>query len=152
MEAHISYRARILAAAVVAVVVALPAAAQQDKEKAPRSKPADVTRDRQPDVRTRDRQPEVRTREIFRDTDRTVIRRHAETYRVVVKPLPPGIQKQLARGKPLPPGIVQTRLSPELVRVAPRLETGYRYVIVGDNLVVLDRRNAVVDILANLFR
>ena len=39
--------------------------------------------------------PEVRTRVIFRDTDRTVISRHAETHRVVVKPLPPGIQKQL---------------------------------------------------------
>lgn len=100
----------------------------------------------------RDRQPEVRTRVIFRDTDRTVIRRQAETHRVVVKPLPPGIQKQLVRGKPLPPGIAKTRLSPELVRVAPRLEPGYTYMVVGDNLVVVDRRNTIVDILANLFR
>ena len=129
--------------AAIAVVAATPVGAQQNREKAPKAKPA---------VAERAREPEVRTRVIFRDTDRTVIRRHAETHRVVVKPLPPGIQKQLARGKPLPPGIAKTRLSPELVRVVPRLEPGYSYVIVGDNLVVVDRRNNLVDILANIFR
>lgn len=63
------------------------------------------------------------------------------------KPLPPGIQKNLARGKPLPPGIAKRYLPNGLVgQLPPR--PGYEWRIVGaDVLLVVAATQLVVGIL-----
>lgn len=60
------------------------------------------------------------------------------SYREYWRPgpaLPPGIQKNLARGKPLPPGIAKQLDSRLLVRL-PRYE-GYEWQRVGSDLVLV---------------
>jgi hypothetical protein len=66
-----------------------------------------------------------------------------------VKPLPPGIQKNLARGKPLPPGIAKRYLPGALIgQLPPR--PGYEWRIVGaDVLLVVAATQLVVGILTH---
>lgn len=66
--------------------------------------------------------------------------------------LPPGIQKQLLRGKGLPPGIAKkfVRL-PKQVNTYLNLPTQYDLVVVGSNVVLLDQvRYVVVDVISNV--
>jgi hypothetical protein len=83
---------------------------------------------------------------VFREPDRGVFREYYRVHRAEVRALPPGIAKQLARGRPLPPGIVRAPV-PEviLVRLPPR-PSGYEVFLVGDRVVMLDRRGLVVDL------
>lgn len=53
------------------------------------------------------------------------------------KPLPPGIQKNLARGKPLPPGIAKQQLPGGYLGELPRHE-GQGWYRIGADLVLLD--------------
>jgi hypothetical protein len=93
--------------------------------------------------------PEVRV--VFRDSDRGVFREYYVAHRDAVKPLPPGIAKNLARGKPLPPGIARTRV-PEVVLVRlPWRPPGYTFFLVGDRVVLLDGNGLVADILLSIF-
>ncbi len=66
--------------------------------------------------------------------------------------LPPGIRRNLERGKPLPPGIAKKTSPPELVsRVA--LRDGYELVEVGlDVLLVEIATNVVHDVLMDVIR
>ena len=68
-----------------------------------------------------------------------------------LRSLPPGIQKQLIRGKGLPPGIAKKLLVlPKQVNTYINLPTQYDLAVVGSNLVLLDQaRTIVVDLLAN---
>ena len=106
---------------------AAPAAAQHpEKAKGPKKKVAVVT--------------------VFREPDRGVFREYYRVHRTKVRALPPGIAKQLARGRPLPPGLVRAPV-PEviLVRLPPR-PPGYEVFLVGDRVVMLDRRGLVADL------
>jgi hypothetical protein len=108
------------------VGLASPALAQHpNKAKGPKNKPAVVT--------------------VFREPDRGVFREYYRVHRGEVRALPPGIAKNLARGKPLPPGIVRAPV-PEviLVRLPPR-PAGYEVFLVGDRVVMLDRRGLIAD-------
>ena len=108
------------------IAFATPVLAQHpEKAKGPKKKQAVVT--------------------VFREPDRGVFRDYYRVHRTEVRPLPPGIAKNLARGKPLPPGIVRTPV-PEviLVRMPPR-PAGYEVFLVGDRVVMLDRRGLIVD-------
>ena len=114
-------------ASILLMAFATPVLAQQsEKAKGPKKKVAVVT--------------------VFREPDRGVFREYYRVHRTEVKPLPPGIAKNLARGKPLPPGIVRAPV-PEviLVRLPPR-PAGYEVFLVGDRVVMLDRRGLVVDL------
>lgn len=51
------------------------------------------------------------------------------------EPLPPGIQKNLARGKPLPPGIAK-KLDGRLVGRLPHYD-GYEWVQVGTDVILI---------------
>ena len=63
------------------------------------------------------------------------------------KPLPPGIQKNLARGKPLPPGIAKRYLPNGLLTQLPP-RAGYEWRIVGtDVLLVVAATQLIVGIL-----
>ena len=62
------------------------------------------------------------------------------------QPLPPGIAKNLARGKPLPPGIAKQHLPTDLVRRLPPVRHGYERVVVdGRVLLVETATQTIVD-------
>jgi len=67
------------------------------------------------------------------------------------KPLPPGIRKNLARGKPLPPGIAK-RYAPATMVTRLPVYSGHEWRVVGTDLVLVAIATAVVvDILIDVF-
>lgn len=62
--------------------------------------------------------------------------------------LPPGIAKNLARGKPLPPGIAKRSVPSSMLDSLPYYP-GYQWKIVGDNLVLIALSTAVVTAIIN---
>ena len=66
--------------------------------------------------------------------------------------LPPGIRRNLARGKPLPPGIAKKVAPPELASRV-RLRDGYELVEVGlDVFLVEVATNVIHDVLMDVVR
>jgi len=66
------------------------------------------------------------------------------------RPLPPGIRKNLARGKPLPPGIAKKMLPPDLVRALPE-RPGYEVVQVGWDVVLVEVATGIIrDVLMDV--
>lgn len=65
--------------------------------------------------------------------------------------LPPGIRKNLARGKPLPPGIAKKMVpAPMLARLP--VYPGYEWQVAGTDLILVAVATAVVaDVLLNVF-
>lgn len=62
--------------------------------------------------------------------------------------LPPGIAKNLARGKPLPPGIAKKTVPASMLGELPYYP-GYEWKIVGDDLVLIALSTAVVTAIIN---
>jgi len=60
------------------------------------------------------------------------------------KGLPPGIAKNLARGKPLPPGIAKQQLPQDLIRRLPPARTGYERVVVDGRVLLVDIATQVI--------
>lgn len=58
--------------------------------------------------------------------------------------LPPGIAKNLARGKPLPPGIAKQYLPADLVLRLPAIDRGLEYVVVAGKLLLVEAATQVV--------
>jgi hypothetical protein len=68
------------------------------------------------------------------------------------KPLPPGIRKNLARGKPIPPGIAKTRLPGNYVGQLPHYP-GYEWLGAGLDLLLVQTASGVIaDVLIDVFR
>jgi hypothetical protein len=68
------------------------------------------------------------------------------------KPLPPGIQKNLARGKPLPPGIAKKAAPSAMLGRLPR-HAGYEWQLAGTDLILVQAGTAIVaDVLKDVFR
>jgi len=89
---------------------------------------------------------------LFTDRDRSTFRDYFSTHKIVAQPLPPGIAKNVARGKPLPPGIAKKALPADLVRtLGSRAGTGITFSIVGDRVVAV-RAGNVIDLLDAVFR
>lgn len=66
--------------------------------------------------------------------------------------LPPGIRKNLARGKPLPPGIAKKLGHSQMLSQLPQHE-GYQWQVCGSDLVLVSIATMVVaDILTDVFR
>ncbi|WP_333796592.1 anti-virulence regulator CigR family protein [Rheinheimera sp.] len=66
--------------------------------------------------------------------------------------LPPGIRKNLARGKPLPPGIAKKLGHSQMLSQLPQHE-GYQWQVCGTDLVLVSIATLVVaDILTDVFR
>ena len=110
------------------VVLALPADGQQGtvKGKGSGRSEAQVTHARASDA-------EIRViREYYSDPSRKL------------KPIPPGIWKNLGRGKKVPPGISRTRLPGPLAERMPRRE-GADWWIAGDQVLLVDTNNNLVD-------
>ncbi len=67
------------------------------------------------------------------------------------KSLPPGIAKNLQRGKPLPPGIAKQVLPSGLVNVLPPPPRGYERIVVAGKILLVEIATQVVhDILEDL--
>ncbi|WP_242814580.1 anti-virulence regulator CigR family protein [Klebsiella aerogenes] len=64
------------------------------------------------------------------------------------KALPPGIAKNLARGKPLPPGIAKKTVPASMLNQLPYYP-GYEWRVVGDDLVLIALSTAVVTAIIN---
>jgi hypothetical protein len=88
---------------------------------------------------------------VFHDADRATFRNYFTTHKITAQPLPPGIAKNVARGKPLPPGIAKKALPADLLVLAPKVGRDVSFAIVGD-MVVAHRAGVVVDLLKDIFR
>lgn len=62
--------------------------------------------------------------------------------------LPPGIAKNLARGKPLPPGIAKKMVPSSMLGELPAYP-GYEWRIAGDDLVLIALSTAIVTAVIN---
>ena len=62
--------------------------------------------------------------------------------------LPPGIAKNVARGKPLPPGIAKKTLPASMINDLPYYP-GYEWRAVGDDLVLVALSTAIVTAVIN---
>ncbi|AZW43143.1 hypothetical protein CWR61_06215 [Bordetella bronchiseptica] len=66
--------------------------------------------------------------------------------------LPPGIRKNLARGKPLPPGIAKKAVPRSMLARLPAYP-GYEWRVAGSDLILVALATAVVaDVLVDVFR
>jgi len=83
----------------------------------------------------------------------TAARELAVNYRYTgMQPLPPGIRKNLARGKPLPPGIAKRSLPAGMVAQLPA-HAGYEWRVCGSDLVLVALATAVVaDVVFDVFK
>lgn len=73
----------------------------------------------------------------------------AHTYGLTgYRSLPPGIAKNLARGKPLPPGIAKKMVPSSMLRELPQYP-GYEWRIAGDDLVLVALSTAIVASVIN---
>lgn len=88
---------------------------------------------------------------IFRDVDRATFHDYFSTHKIAPQALPPGIAKNVARGKPLPPGIAKRALPADLLALGPKVDQDVSFSIVGD-VVVAIRGGAVIDVLAGAFK
>ena len=66
--------------------------------------------------------------------------------------LPPGIARNLARGKPLPPGIAKKALPTDLSRRLPPVRDGYERVVIDGRVLLVEIATQIVhDILVDAF-
>lgn len=64
--------------------------------------------------------------------------------------LPPGIEKNLARGKSLPPGIAKQQLPGDLARRLPPVRDGYERVVIDGRVLLVEIATQVIhDILVD---
>jgi hypothetical protein len=67
------------------------------------------------------------------------------------KPIPPGIRKNMARGKPMPPGIQKTRFPGGLNSQLP-FYPGYEWTMIGNDVaIVAEATNIIVDLFRDTF-
>ena len=67
------------------------------------------------------------------------------------KGLPPGIAKNLARGKPLPPGIAKQVLPQGLIALLPPPRVGFERVVVDGRVILVEVATRVIhDILVDV--
>ncbi|HEX2138446.1 MAG TPA: anti-virulence regulator CigR family protein [Woeseiaceae bacterium] len=67
------------------------------------------------------------------------------------KALPPGIAKNLRRGKPLPPGIAKQALPADLVSRLPPVREGYERVIVDGKVLLVEVATQIIhDVLVDV--
>ena len=89
---------------------------------------------------------------LLSDQERTTISRYFQTHPQPATSLPPGIAKNLARGKPLPPGIAKKAAPNDLLRQL-TIPNGYALETVGTDVVLIEIGTRIVaDILKDVVR
>jgi len=94
---------------------------------------------------------EVQAHVGFSTAERQIIVEFFRGHPYQVQALPPGIAKNLARGKPLPPGIAKKQIPADLKARLPA-RVGVEITIFGDRIVLLEASGLVVDVLEGIFR
>ena len=89
---------------------------------------------------------------VFTAAEQTRIREWFIANPYPLQPLPPGIARNLARGKPLPPGIAKRYAPAGLIRqLAPR--PGYEILVAGASILLVHAATGIVhDILSDVIR
>lgn len=87
----------------------------------------------------------------FTSAERDAIAAYFRAHSYEARSLPPGIARNLERGKALPPGIAKRQLPASLQEQLPVRE-GFEITIFGDRIVLLEASGLVVDILEGIFR
>lgn len=88
---------------------------------------------------------------VFRVSDRGTFHDYFVTHQITAQPLPPGIAKNVARGKPLPPGIAKRALPSGLIALAPKVDRDVSFAIIGDAVVAL-KGGVVIDLMVGIFK
>ena len=78
------------------------------------------------------------------DAEIRIIREYYGEPSRKLKPLPPGVYKNLERGKQVPKGILRTRF-PELLETRIPRREGASWWIAGDHALLVDTNNILVD-------
>jgi hypothetical protein len=86
---------------------------------------------------------------VFTDAHRMHVREYYVAHPVRLVALPPGIAKNIARGKRLPPGIAKRRVPREVLVLLPPPQPGITFAIIGD-MVVAERSGVVVDVMLRI--
>ena len=105
------------------------------------------------DGRGKDKGTEVRVQQSveFSITERQIIVEFFAAHRQEAEALPPGVAKNLARGKRLPPGIAKRPIPSGLQAQLPT-RVGVEVSIFGDRIVLIEASGVVVDILEGILR
>lgn len=94
----------------------------------------------------------ILTDSLLSDQDRRIIESYYRTNTISAQALPPGIAKNLARGKPLPPGIAKKQV-PEDLRTRIKIPSGYELSQVGTDVLLIEVGSRVVtEILKDIVR
>ncbi len=96
---------------------------------------------------------------IFSSSEATTIRAYFSDQRMQgskkdkgLKSLPPGIEKNLARGKSLPPGIAKQVLPAGLLKLLPPAPKGYERILVSGKVLLVEIATQVIhDVLEDVF-
>ena len=65
--------------------------------------------------------------------------------------LPPGIARNLERGKPLPPGIAKQHVPTHILAQLPSLEDGFEYVVVAGKILLIEIATQLIhDVLVDV--
>ncbi|MBA0166551.1 anti-virulence regulator CigR family protein [Pectobacterium sp. CFBP8739] len=95
------------------------------------------------------RKNEARLNRVDADISFSQARSLALTYGLVgYQSLPPGIAKNVVRGKPLPPGIAKKTLPASMIRDLPHY-VGYEWRAVGKDLVLIALSTSIVTAVIN---
>ena len=122
------------------------------------SAPAQKSRQKTAGEKVREVLPEAEM--VFTKEEQTLVRDWFRTNRSGLPPglakrdrLPPGLERQLRERGKLPPGLQKKiqPLPPELERRMRILPTGYRRVVIGGNVILMNEKTAVIyDIVRNV--
>lgn len=89
---------------------------------------------------------------LLSDRDRSTITQYFQQHPQPAPALPPGIAKNLARGKPVPPGIAK-RGVPNALSAKLSIPSGYELQTVGTDVVLIEAGTRIVaDILKDVLR
>ena len=98
------------------------------------------------------RSPSGEVSVVFSDHDRQVISNYYARYKAKKVPpglakrdqLPPGLAKQVVKNGTLPPGLQSRGLPQDLESRLRRLPDGYKRVIIGANIAILNSNTRVI--------
>ena len=96
---------------------------------------------------------------IFSNSEATTIRAYFNDHHMQgskngkgLKSLPPGIEKNLARGKALPPGIAKQVLPDGLLKRLPPAPHGYERILISGKVLLVEIATQVIhDVLEDVF-
>ncbi|SDR69920.1 regulator RcnB of Ni and Co efflux [Halopseudomonas sabulinigri] len=132
----------LLTASVIAIALATPLQAKPDNHPGQgNNKGGGHHQEERHEQRERDARIDINdqlVRSIFRDNHQYVDSRDS---------LPPGIRKNLARGKPLPPGIAK-QIDPRLSRQLPHYD-GYDWRQAGEDAILVSVTTGIIEAIIN---